>query len=131
MTYDFEVSGVVAAPAEDVYRAWLSSELHTAMTGGAAQIDPVVGGRFTAWDGYINGETLELEPHHRIVQSWRTAQFTDEHVDSRIEVTFEAHDDGTLVTLRHSLVPADQLGYENGGWQKSYFEPMSRYFAAR
>jgi len=131
MTYDFEVSGVVAARAEDVYRAWLSSELHSAMTGGAARIDPVVGGRFSAWDEYIHGETMELEPFHRIVQSWRTAQFTDEHADSVIEVTFDAEGDGTLVTVRHSNVPADQLGYENGGWHKSYLDPMSRYFSSR
>ena len=131
MVYDFEVSGVVGASAEDVYEAWLSSERHSAMTGGAAQIDPVVGGRFTAWDGYITGETVVLEPFHRIVQSWRTSQFTDEHADSQIDVTFDARDDGTLVTVRHSNVPADQLGYENGGWQKSYFDPMSSYFASR
>jgi activator of HSP90 ATPase len=131
MTYDFEVSGMVPAAAEDVYAAWLSSELHSAMTGGAAQIDPVVGGSFSAWDGYINGETLELEPFHRIVQTWRTSQFTEEHTDSRIEVTFDAQDGGTLVTVRHSNVPADQLGYENGGWEKSYLSPMRSYFSSR
>jgi hypothetical protein len=27
-------------------------------------------------------------------------------------------------------VPDDQLGYENGGWQQSYFDPMKAYFAA-
>jgi activator of HSP90 ATPase len=131
MTYDFEVSGVVPAPADAVYRAWLSSDEHTAMTGGAATIDPSEGGEFTAWDGYINGKNLELEPFTRIVQSWRTAQFSDEDPDSRIEVTFEPVEDGTLVRVRHSGVPSDQLGYENGGWQKSYFDPMSSYFANR
>jgi uncharacterized protein YndB with AHSA1/START domain len=131
MVYDFEVSGEVPAPCEAVYRAWLSSELHSAMTGGRAVINPVVGGAFTAWDEYINGTTLELEPFHRIVQTWRTAQFTEDHSDSQIEVTFEPRGDGTLVTVRHSSVPSDQLGYENGGWQKSYFDPMKDYFSSR
>ena len=131
MTYDFEVSGVVPAPADAVYRAWLSSDEHSAMTGGAATIDPSLGGEFTAWDGYINGKNLELDPFTRIVQSWRTAQFTDEDPDSQIEVTFEPVAEGTLVRVRHSGVPSEQLGYENGGWQKSYFDPMSDYFSNR
>ncbi len=33
--------------------------------------------------------------------------------------------------VRHSHVPDDQLGYEEGGWQKSYFDPMKAYFATR
>jgi hypothetical protein len=28
---------------------------------------PRVGGKFTAWDGYIEGITLEMEPDKRIV----------------------------------------------------------------
>lgn len=131
MVYDFEVSGVVPAPSEELYRAWLSSDLHTAMTGGGATIDPSLGGEFTAWDGYIHGKNLELEPFSRIVQTWRTTQFSADDPDSQIEVTFEPHDGGTLVRVRHSGVPSEQLGYENGGWQKSYFDPMSSYFSAK
>jgi uncharacterized protein YndB with AHSA1/START domain len=131
MAYEFEVSGEVPAPPENVYRAWLSSEEHSAMTGGPTVIDPEVGGRFTAWGDYITGTTLELEPFRRIVQSWRTTQFGADDSDSIIEVTFDPLDDGTLVTVRHSEVPDDHLGYENGGWKRSYFDPMSAYFATR
>src|ERR1035438_7323174 len=53
MAHAFEVTGEIPAPCEDVYLAWLSSELHTAMTGGEAVVDPVVGGRFSAWGDYI------------------------------------------------------------------------------
>lgn len=131
MAYSFEVKGEVPAPCEDVYLAWLSSELHSAMTGGEAEVDPVVGGQFKAWGDYIVGTTLELEPLHRIVQSWRTTQFNDDDTDSRIEVTFDPSDIGTSVTIRHSNVPDDHLGYENGGWQKSYLDPMKIYFSSK
>src|SRR5271156_1725904 len=89
MTYDFEVSDVVAATPDAVYGAWISSEEHSAMTGGGAHIAPREGGDFDAWDGYIHGTTLTLEPFARIVQTWRTANFTDQHADSTIEVLFE------------------------------------------
>lgn len=130
MPYDFEVSGTVPATCEDVYTAWLSSELHSAMTGGVAVIDPQVGGSFTAWDDYITGTTLELEPFHRIVQSWRTTQFTDTDEDSQIEVTFTPDGDGTLVTIRHRNVPSGHRGYEDGGWKQSYLDPMTDHFSS-
>lgn len=131
MAYAFEVTGEIAAPCEDVYLAWLSSEQHSAMTGGEAVVDPVVGGQFNAWGDYIVGTTLELEPFHRIVQSWRTTQFNDDDPDSEIEVTFDQSETGTLITIRHSNVPDDHLSYENGGWQKSYIDPMRSYFSSK
>ncbi|MFY9782722.1 MAG: SRPBCC domain-containing protein [Acidimicrobiales bacterium] len=130
MTYDFEVSEQIPASPQAIYEAWLSSDGHSAMTGGGAHIDPAIGGAYDAWDGFIHGTTLEAEPFSRIVQTWRSAKFTEENEDSVIEVTFNGNDDGTLVVVRHSKVPADDLGYENGGWQRSYFDPMKAYFTA-
>jgi activator of HSP90 ATPase len=129
MTYDFEVSDSIPASPEEIYDAWMSSDGHSAMTGSAANVDPLIGGDFDAWDGYIHGTTLELDENRRIVQSWRSANFTDEHADSRIEVLLDGDDAATTVTVRHSNVPDDQRGYEEGGWQKSYFDPMRAHFA--
>lgn len=81
MPYDFELSETIEASPERVFDAWMSSEGHTAMTGGEAHIDPSVGGDYDAWDGYISGKTLELEPGRRIVQSWRTAEFATDEPD--------------------------------------------------
>lgn len=127
-TYEFVVSCELSTDAASIYRAWLSSDGHSAMTGAAAEVDPVIGGEFTAWDGYITGRTLELEADRRIVQSWRTSEFTPDQADSRIDVRLDATPAGTLVTLTHSGVPADQRGYEQDGWEDSYFAPMRAYF---
>jgi activator of HSP90 ATPase len=131
MTYDFEQAATIPAAPSVVYDAWLSSEQHTAMTGGDAVIDPCVGGEFTAWDGYISGHTVELEPKVRIVQAWRTTEFTPADADSIVEVRLEAEGSGTLLTLNHRNVPSDHRGYQDGGWQDNYFEPMIEYFRAR
>jgi hypothetical protein len=37
----------------------------------------------------MTGTAIELESFHRIVQSWRTSQFTEDDPDSQIEVTFD------------------------------------------
>lgn len=128
MPESFEVSDVVAAKPEVVYEAWLDSAGHSEMTGGEAECSSELGGEFTAWDGYISGRNLELEPHSRIVQSWRTTEFSDSDPDSRLEVLLEPADAGTLVTLRHSNVPDGELHYRDG-WVDHYLEPMKEYFS--
>lgn len=101
------------------------------MTGAEAHVDARVGREFDAWDGYIVGRTIELEPFGRIVQSWRTSEFEDDDAHSTIEVLLEPVDGGTRITIRPSGVPDGQTGYELGGWQDSYFEPMKDHFSRR
>jgi activator of HSP90 ATPase len=71
MKNGFTLSAVIPAKASEIYKAWLSTKGHAAMTGSAAKVDGKTDGKFTAWDGYIFGSTLELEPDRRIVQAWR------------------------------------------------------------
>jgi uncharacterized protein YndB with AHSA1/START domain len=99
------------------------------MTGAEATVDARVGGDHTAWEGYITGKTLQIVPNKRIVQSWRTSEFTRQHRDSKIEVTLEPAGTGTRLTLRHSDVPATQASDYKSGWVENYFEPMTAYFA--
>ncbi|HEX4801975.1 MAG TPA: SRPBCC domain-containing protein [Myxococcaceae bacterium] len=129
-TESIEVSGVVHAPAERIYQAWLSSSEHTAMTGSRATVEGNVGGRFTCYDGRIEGANLELEPGRRIVQRWRSTDFPAEAADSLLEVRLEPLDTGTRVAFVHSEIPEGQGTLLEEGWRKYYLEPMDRYFAS-
>ena len=129
MPIAFTVSAVVPASPREVYDAWLSSDGHTRMTGSPAHATAQAGAAFDAWDGYIRGTNLELEPGRRIVQSWRTSKFEGSMPDSRLEIALEAVPGGTRVTLTHSNVPDGHTTYESG-WVSHYFQPMKRYFAA-
>ena len=111
-----------------LYEAWLDSETHGEMTESSADIDPRIGGRHSAGDGYISGENLELESGVRIVQSWRTTDFEDSDPDSRLELTFEETDEGSLLTLRHTNIPSGQGESYQKGWEEYYFDPMEEYF---
>jgi hypothetical protein len=88
-----------------------------------------LGAEVSAWDGYISGRNLELVPGERIVQSWRTTEFADEHEDSIISVALGEVDGGTLLTLVHTNVPDEHTSYERDGWQQYYFQPMREYFS--
>lgn len=130
MPESLEISHVLPAPPSAIYQAWLNEDEHADMTGGDASIDPVVGGKFSAWDGYIRGTTLDLEPTKRIVQAWRTAHFPAGAPDSQVEVTLEAVGEGTLITLSHTNIPDGQREDCELGWVEYYFEPMLEYFGA-
>ena len=127
MHVSFEISTVLPASPSEIYKAWLTSEGHTAMTGSPADVSTKVGDRFKAWDGYITGENLALEPGRRIVQSWRTTEFANEDQDSLIEILLEPIFEQTRLVLRHSNLPEHGVQYEQG-WEDSYFSPMRTYF---
>ncbi len=129
MDNEFTITTFVPALPEKVFRAWLSSEGHSAMTGSPARVEPRVGGSFTAWDGYISGRTAALKPYTRILQDWRTTEFPDGSADSQIEIVLEAVEGGTQLTLTHRNIPEGQADSYKSGWDESYFQPMNEYFA--
>jgi uncharacterized protein YndB with AHSA1/START domain len=123
------LTAVLPATADRVYAAWLDSAEHSKMTGGAATVDPNVGGEHSAWDGYVSGRTLELEPGRRIVQSWRTTDFPLGAADSRLEVHLLDVDEGRCeITLIHSDIPEGQGAKYDEGWREHYLVPMQKYF---
>jgi activator of HSP90 ATPase len=128
MKPEFTIPTEFPATAETIFRAWLSSDGHSAMTGSAAKVEPRVAGKFTAWDGYMTGKTLELKPYSRIVQTWRTSEFAETDPDSKIEVTLKAVKGGTRLTLTHSGIPDGQAESYRSGWEEWYFTPMRAYF---
>ncbi len=128
-TESLELSWTLPVPPAEVYRAWLDSEAHGRFTGSKAQVEPGVGGQFSAWDGYIQGRTLELEPERRIVQAWRTAEFPESSDDSRLELLLESVEEGTRITLVHTEIPEGQGGSYQKGWGEFYVTPMARYFS--
>ena len=123
---EFTLKTKIDATPEQIYKAWLSSEGHTNMTGGSATISDKIGENFIAWDGYIEGKNIELEPFKRILQSWRTSQFEEEEEDSQIEILLNEIDGQTELTLIHSNVPESGEHYIKG-WDNHYFQPMPKF----
>jgi activator of HSP90 ATPase len=125
------VSDVIPASPKDVYEAYLSTDGHSAITGSPASVDGKIGGTFKAWDGYIWGTTLELEPHRRIVQAWHTSDFPDEAEDSRLEMLIEPAAGGSRVTFNHTDIPQGQSEDYRQGWVDFYLEPMKEFFGSQ
>lgn len=129
MKTSFELSATFSATPETIYDAWLDSDGHSEMTGGAAVCSKEVGGTFTAWENYISGTNTALIPSQRIEQRWRTTQFEAEDADSILVVEFRAAEGGCEVVITHSEIPEGQPDYHQG-WIDHYFDPMQEYFGS-
>ena len=125
---EFTLKKTIDTTANEIYEAWLSSDGHTKMTGGNAIVSDEIGGKFTAWDEYIEGINIDLEPNKRILQSWRTSHFNDDEDNSQIEVLLTEANGKTELTLTHTNLPVSGEQYKQG-WKDHYFEPMEKYFS--
>lgn len=81
---------------------------HSGGERGLIAIEPQVGGRLFESFGPAGRETVvEIgrvqvwQPPARLVFSWRNADFAP-HEATQVEVSFEPHGEGTLVTVVHS-----------------------------
>jgi uncharacterized protein YndB with AHSA1/START domain len=129
-TESLRLAATFPVPPERLYQAWLDSREHAAFTGGAAAIEPTVGGAHSSWDGYIWGRFLELDPGRRILATWRTSEFPPGADDSRLEITFEPSGGGTRVTIVHTEIPEGHAARYEVSWEDFYFDPMRKYFTA-
>lgn len=128
-TEAIRVTAIIPAQAQRIYAAWLDGAEHARMTGGAANVDARVGGKHSAWDGYIEGEIVALEPGRRIVQTWRTSEFSSSDPHSQLEILLEPEGEHTRVVIVHTELPEGQGERYEGGWHDHYFGPMTAYFA--
>ena len=122
---------VIPASPVEVYDAFIDPRKHSEFTGSEATCDPTVGGKFTAWDGYISGRNLELEKGKRIVQEWVTAEWPKGYASSILELMFRRVKGGTQVRMVHSHVPVEQADDYRRGWIDNYWDLLKDYFQKR
>ena len=120
---------VVSASPKEVYEAYVDAKKHGAFTGSKATGKAVVGGKFTAWDGYIFGRHLELEVGKRVVQEWTTTDWVEGYGPSRVELTFKKVPGGTELVMVQSNVPKEQADEIAEGWIEFYWDPLKKYFS--
>jgi activator of HSP90 ATPase len=106
-----------------VYEALMDSRTHARFTGAAARISRRVGGKISAYDGYIDGLNLALVPDKKIVQSWRGSDWPEGHY-SRAAFALAKTKTGTRLTFTQTRVPEDQVRPISRGWKEHYWEKM-------
>jgi uncharacterized protein YndB with AHSA1/START domain len=115
----------IDAPPERVW-AYLTDPAKLARWWGRAEADPRPGGTLrVAMEGgpdpVMSGEFVELEPYERLVFTfgWEPAPGVPDIAPGGSVVEIELRPDGagTIVTLRHSGLPATLRGETTDGWR--------------
>lgn len=117
------------ANPDRVYEALTDSSQFSKVTGGAAtEISSHAGGAFSCFDGKVTGMIVELEPHRRIVQAWRSSDW-HAGVYSIVKIELLQQGQSTLLTF-------DQTGFPEGtgedleaGWKANYWIPLEKFLA--
>jgi len=128
-TRDLHLTIRFSAPPATLYRALMSSRLHSRITASKAVIGTKAGSAFSVWDGAILGITLALAPNRRIVQAWRNEEWPADHY-SIADFTFEPVSKGTRLVFSHYAIPASDLKGITAGWRAFYWTPMKELFEA-
>jgi activator of HSP90 ATPase len=124
-------SVAIAATPVEVYDALVNAKKHAAFTGAAAKSSHKVGGKFTAWDGYISGKYLNLVAGRKIVEEWSTNEWPAGYAPSLIELAFERAEHGTRLKMVQTRVPANQTAEYRQGWKDYYWTPLKKHFLAK
>lgn len=117
--------------AEELYTTFTDPQRIAAFTRAPPrQFDGAhVGGKFSIFDGNVNGEYVKLEPPALMVQKWRLAQWPEGHF-STLEIKFDQNDmDGvTQMRVTWTGVPVGQEDITKTNWENYYVRSMKQAF---
>ena len=109
----------IAAPPENVFPYLTNAELMLIWMGDHAVLEPQPGGQFTVdINGVpVRGRYLVVDPPHRLVLTWGHAgSDTVPPGSTTVEITLTPSEDGTLLSVEHRDLPAEQAPQHAIGW---------------
>jgi uncharacterized protein YndB with AHSA1/START domain len=119
----------IEARPETVWRYWTDPQRMCEWWGSAAELEPRPGGQCrveTAGGGVMRGEFVELVPYERIVFTfgWEPMAGAPPITpgSTRVEITLQADDGDTIMTMRHTGIPSDAADAHRAGW--GHFLPL-------
>jgi activator of HSP90 ATPase len=120
------------APAIEIYNLLMDPSQHAEITKGEVNIDPVVGGKFSIFEGYAKGENLELLEGKRIKQKWWFDEGWPEDFYSICTFDLRENKEGqTVLYFQQSNVPEENHESLSKGWEDFYWLPMREIISKR
>ncbi|HEX6221365.1 MAG TPA: SRPBCC domain-containing protein [Acidimicrobiia bacterium] len=121
MTPPLTVSRRIAAPPGVVYSYLTESAKWSRWQGSRSDLDARPGGMFlmTMPDGArARGEFVELVPDERVVFTWGWVDHPEVPPgSSTVEIAIRPDADGSIVTITHRDLPADEVEMHRMGWE--------------
>jgi len=120
-------AALLPALPDTLFDMYLDPAAHAAFTGAPVTIAAQAGAPFAAFDGVLSGTIRHVEPKRLIVQTWRSANWPADALDSVLVLSFWPQDEGARIELVHVNVPEEDFAGVSQGWEKYYWTPWRTY----
>jgi activator of HSP90 ATPase len=114
-----------------LYELYINAKKHSAVTGAPAKISSKAGSKFSAHDGYITGENVQLIKDSLIVQTWRGSDWDKSEPDSIFIIQLEAKGKNVQLHAIHAGVPDQHADHLAKGWYDHYWEPWKKWLIGK
>jgi len=126
-TSDINLTQTFKCTAEEFFRVLTIPEMVQAFTHGPCKLEPKAGGSFEMFGGNVSGKFVQLVPNKLVEQTWRFKQWPDGHF-STVVFKIEEQEDSTLVKVKQSGIPINDLERTKDGWNHYYWESIKKTF---
>jgi len=116
------------ARPDELYQIYMNPEKHAAAVGDKVSLEPVAGGKFSAFD-MIEGRFIYLEEGKVIVQTWRAGNWEKKDPDSILILHFTSVRGGGEIDLVHAHIPDYDYVEVQKGWHEYYWLPWKKYLS--
>ena len=99
------------------------SKKHSLFSASPAKISRKVGGKFSAYDNYIEGTNIKLIQDKLIVQSWRGSEWPEGHF-SHATFALTKTKSGAKLMFIQTDIPSEFYESIKEGWTQYYWKPM-------
>jgi activator of HSP90 ATPase len=124
-TSKIEQEVMIKCSPHDIYEAFMDSKIHSKFTESKAVISRDIGGKYSIFEGSLNGKNVELIPDKKIVQTWRSeGENWPKGYYSTITLILEPVDEGTMIKFTHIDIPEGAYESVKKGWNEYYWEPL-------
>lgn len=122
MTEDFKCR------VTELYDVFTNIHMVRAFTQNAVvKYEPEKDGKFSLFDGNIEGTFIELTPNKRITMNWRNKRWPEGHY-SIVTLQFSEKHDCSEIKLNHLAIPQAYLENTEEGWKRFYWNAIRQTF---
>jgi activator of HSP90 ATPase len=122
-TKNLKQGAMFKATPHEVYEMLMDSKKHSRFSQDRANISRKIGGKFTAYGGWIEGKNLKLVKDKEIVQEWRGKDWPKGHY-STVKFMLKKAGNGTKLMFSQDGIPVDKYKDISSGWKEFYWERM-------
>ncbi|MDX2188428.1 MAG: SRPBCC domain-containing protein [Bacteroidota bacterium] len=127
MENEFRITRIIKAPIQKVFEA-LSNPQIISEYAGETVLEPKLGGKFSMFDGWVNGKVLAYQPNSLLSYTWKPNDWDADADESIVSYKLIADKENTIIELTHTNLPDEtEATNHEKGWEEYVFQPLEEF----